>query len=188
MTARLILICHGSTAAVRTAAFPADEPLEDRETTRAAELAARLPSADRCWTSPELRSRQTAQALRLDATVEPALRECDHGRWSGCTLREISEREPQGIETWLRDPAAAPRGGETIIEIIRRVGAWLAGEPSHDGRSIVVTHPTIIRAAIVTAIEAPAQSFWRFDVAPLSVTRLSRAANRWTVNTSGCAV
>jgi hypothetical protein len=29
VTARVILICHGSTEAVRAARFPADEPLDD---------------------------------------------------------------------------------------------------------------------------------------------------------------
>ena len=46
MTARLILICHGSTGAVRDAAFPADEPLDDKGAARVAALAGHLPKAD----------------------------------------------------------------------------------------------------------------------------------------------
>ena len=38
MTARLTLICHGSTDAVRAAAFPADEPLDHYGETGATEL------------------------------------------------------------------------------------------------------------------------------------------------------
>ena len=38
MTARLTLICHGSTDAVRAAAFPRDEPLDHHGKTGAAEL------------------------------------------------------------------------------------------------------------------------------------------------------
>jgi broad specificity phosphatase PhoE len=43
---------------------------------------------------------------------------------------------------------------------------------AHHRQSIVVTDPAIIRAAIVHAIEATPQSFWRIDIAPLSITRL----------------
>ncbi|KGM30735.1 histidine phosphatase, partial [Inquilinus limosus MP06] len=38
MPTRLTLICHGATAATRSGAFPADEPLEDRALLRAAAL------------------------------------------------------------------------------------------------------------------------------------------------------
>jgi broad specificity phosphatase PhoE len=186
MTARLILICHASTDAVRRAAFPGDEPLDDRGRTLAAELAGHLSSVDQCWTSPELRTQQTAEALRLNASVQPALRECDYGRWAGSTLAEIAARELDAVNTWLRDPTAAPHGGETILDLIRRVATWLADEQAHDRRSIAVTHSTIIRAAIVHTIEAAPQSFWRIDIAPLSVTRLSGTRGRWNLSAAGC--
>ena len=90
MTSRLILICHASTDAVREATFPADEPLDDKGSTSAAALAGRLPKADQCWSSPELRTRQTAEALGLNANVQPVLRDCDYGRWTGSTFDERS--------------------------------------------------------------------------------------------------
>jgi broad specificity phosphatase PhoE len=74
MTARLILICHAPTVAMRRAAFRIDEPLDDKGRGGAANLAGYLPSADRWLTSPELRTRQTADALQLDADVQPQLR------------------------------------------------------------------------------------------------------------------
>ena len=188
MPARLILICHASTDAVSRAVFPGDEPLDDRGRTQAAELAGHLPSIDQCWTSPELRTRQTAELLRLNASVQPALRECDYGRWAGSTLAEIAKREPDAVNTWLRDPTAAPHGGETILDLIRRVATWLADEQAHDRRSIAVTHSTIIRAAIVHAMQAPPQSFWRVDIGPLTVTRLSGTDGRWNIASSGSAL
>jgi broad specificity phosphatase PhoE len=186
MTARLILICHASTDAVRKSAFPADEPLDDHGRTRAAALAGHLPSADRSWTSPELRTRQTAEAFELQATALPMLRDCDYGAWSGRPFDDVSAREPEAALRWLRDPAAAPHGGETLLSLMQRVAAWLAGENAKPQRSIVVTHATIIRAAIVHAIEATPQSFWRFDIAPLSITRLSGASGRWNLTSAGC--
>ena len=137
MTARLILICHGSTDAIRSASFPADEPLEEPSATRAAALAGTLPKADRCWTSPELRTRQTAQSLGLSANVEPMLRDCDYGRWAGRRFDEVQASEPDAISSWLRDPAAAPHGGEPITNLMRRVGEWLAAEQARDQRGLI---------------------------------------------------
>jgi broad specificity phosphatase PhoE len=186
MTARLILICHASTDAVRRSAFPADEPLDDIGRTGAAVLAGHLPNADRCWTSPESRTRQTAEALRVNANVQPLLRDCDYGHWRGRIFDDVCAREPDGVSAWLRDPAATPHGGESILGLMQRVAEWLAGEHAQHHRSIVVTHATIIRAAIVCAIEAAPQSFWRIDVAPLSITRLSGTNGRWNLSSAGC--
>jgi broad specificity phosphatase PhoE len=185
MTARLVLICHGSTDAVRKFAFPADEPLDEYGRAAAAALAERLPGADRCWTSPELRTRQTAEELKLDATVHPALRECAYGAWSGQSFHDVHACDPQGVAAWSRDPTATPHGGESIQSLMRRVADWLAGEQPHHQQSIVVTHPTVIRAAIVHAIEGTPQSFWRIDVAPLSLTFLSSTNRRWTLVSTG---
>jgi broad specificity phosphatase PhoE len=186
MTARLILICHASTDAVRKSAFPADEPIDRRDAADAAELAKRLPGADRYWTSPELRARQTAELLKLDAISLATLRDCDYGAWKGYRLDEILARDPKAVEAWVHDPAAAPHGGESLLSLMQRIAHWLEGEKAMDRRSILVTHAAVIRAAIVHAIGAPPQSFWRIDVAPLSVTRLSGKDGRWNLVSSGC--
>ena len=159
MTARLTLICHGSTDAVRAAAFPQDEPLDHHGKTGAAELVGSLPSVDCCWTSPELRTRQTAEALGLSADIQPMLRECDYGRWAGKKFSEIVADEPDAANSWLRDPAAAPHGGESILDLMGRVATWLANEAVRDQRSIAITHSTIIRATIVHVMDAPLSRF-----------------------------
>jgi broad specificity phosphatase PhoE len=186
MTARLTLICHGSTDAVRAAAFPRDEPLDHHGKTGATELVGSLPSVDSHWTSPELRTRQTAEALGLSADIQPMLRECNYGRWAGKKFSEIAADEPDAANSWLRDPTAAPHGGESILDLIRRVATWLADEAVRDQRSIAITHSTIIRATIVHVMDAPSQSFRRVDIRPLSVTRLSRLRGRWNLSAAGC--
>jgi broad specificity phosphatase PhoE len=185
MTARLTLICHASTDAVRKTAFPADEPLDRHGQADAAALAAKLPSADRCWTSPELRTRQTAEALHLNAISLSMLRDCDYGAWKGYTLDEILTRDPGAVETWLRDPAAAPHGGESLLGLMQRVAQWLEGEKAMDRHSILVTHATVIRAAVIHAIGATPNSFWRINIAPLSVTRLSGKDSCWNLMFAG---
>lgn len=187
MTARLILVCHASTAAVRRVAFPADEPLDARGRKSAAALVAHLPRNARCWASPEQRTRQTAEVLNLNATPVPALRDCDYGTWAGSKFNEILARDADALSRWLRDPNVAPPGGESIASLMRRVAGWL-DENTVSGQSIVVTHATIIRAAIVHAIRAAPESFWRIDIAPLSITRLSGMDGRWNLTCAGCVV
>jgi len=180
-TARLLLVCHASTPAVRAAAFPADEPLDEQGRRRAAALSRHVDPGARCLTSPALRARQTAEALRLEATVEPMVRDCDYGRWRGRSLEELQAEEPAAIAQWLKDADAAPHGGESLRQVLDRVATWLEAESRQPRKTIVVTHAAVIRAAILHAIGAPPPSFWRIDVAPLSRTTLTVREGRWTL-------
>ncbi len=178
MTTRLELICHASTSALRSSSFPADEPVDVHGRKKLAALVHRVHRADRYFMSPALRARQTAEALNLPATPEPMLRDCDCGRWAGRSLDEVQAQELDAVANWLRDPSAAPHGGESVAALIGRVSIWLDAQQSASGATLAVTHASVIRAAIVQAIEAGPRSFWRIDVAPLSQTRL-RCANGW---------
>jgi broad specificity phosphatase PhoE len=186
MTPRLTLLCHAPTAAVRRAAFPADEPLDERGAAQAAAVAGSLGGFDSVWTSPALRARQTAAALRLSAREDVALRDCDFGRWAGRRLADLQAQEPEAVATWIDDPVAAPHGGESILDVLRRVGAWLEARREERGRSIAVTHPAVIRAAVMHVLGTPPSAFWRIDVEPLSVTDLRRNGDRWTLRSTGC--
>jgi broad specificity phosphatase PhoE len=181
MTARLTLICHAATAATRAAAFPADAPIEARADTQLAAFARRIGRADLAWSSPALCARQTAAALGLDAAVDPALRDCDFGRWSGRSLAEVHADDPQAVAAWLADPVAAPHGGESVAAMSNRVAAWLDDCAKRAGRLVAVTHASVIRAAVVRVLDAPARAFWRVDVAPLSMVDLGSDGARWNL-------
>jgi broad specificity phosphatase PhoE len=183
---RLVLIRHASTSAVRRAAFPLDEPLDDAGRAAAARLAGRLGRGE-ALCSPALRALQTARAAALEAAVEPALRECDFGAWAGSTLAEIHGRDPRGACAWMTDPHARPHGGETLAGLLARVGRWLERQAGEDGRAIAVTHAGVVKAAVVHALGAPAEAFWRVDVAPLAATELHARDGRWTVMRLGTA-
>lgn len=177
--ARLVLLCHASTAATRTSSFPADEPLDPRGLQKLAAFGRRLSDADHSFTSPALRAVQTAEGLKLDARVEPALRDLDHGRWAGGSFDDVHAEEPDAIAAWLADPRAAPHDGESVVKLIERVRRWLDDRKEHPGLTLAVTHPSVVRAAIVAAIDAGPLAYWRIDVAPLSLTRLSAIGGRW---------
>jgi broad specificity phosphatase PhoE len=185
-TTRLRLLCHASTSAVRTSAFPADEPIDSQKRHVLAVTRRRVLHADRCLTSPALRTRQTAEALQLDATIEPTLRDCDYGRWAGLSFDKLQAEQPAALADWMCDPATAPDGGESILSLIERVGAWLEAQSWTPGKTVAITHASVIRAAVVHAIGAPPQSFWRIDIAPLSITSLSGTKGRWNLVSTNC--
>jgi broad specificity phosphatase PhoE len=181
---RLTLIAAAPTAANRAFAFPADEPAEPKALAALSDLAARLPHPDRVLAGPARSARQTAEALGLDAEHDPLLRDCDYGRWTGRTLAELETEDPAAVAEWLTDPAAAPHGGESLDALVGRAAEFLTAQSATPGQVLAVTHPAFIRAAIVHVLAAPALSFWRIDVAPLSVTRLSGVQGRWNLTAS----
>jgi broad specificity phosphatase PhoE len=152
---RLLLVRHASTEAVRSAAFGSDEPLDSRGREAASRL--RLPRVDEVLVSPALRARETAACAGLVPSGE-APAECEFGRWAGLTLRELAEREPDAVREWMTEPDAA-----------------------QDGSAVAITHGGVIKACVVDALRAPAEAFWRVDVAPLATTELHAHDGRWTV-------
>jgi broad specificity phosphatase PhoE len=118
-------------------------------------------------------------ALGLTATIDPLLRDCDYGRWAGSKLADLQTREPEAVAAWLSDPTATPHSGESVLDLLSRASAWLENRVGDSGHSVAITHPAIVRAAIIHAIHANPVSFWRIDIAPLSRTKLSRSGTQW---------
>ncbi|MCX0247492.1 histidine phosphatase family protein [Streptomyces drozdowiczii] len=180
MTVRVMLISPAMNAGLREARFAGDAAL-DASGVRAARLAApHVPDADRAVHGPSERCLRTAEALGLRSTEEPALQDWELGRWSGARLDEVSAREPEGVAAWLADPSAAPHGGESLLALCARAGAWL-DSLSGEGRVQAVTEPSLVRAAVVHALALPPQAFWRLDVAPLALTELTGRSGRWNL-------
>jgi broad specificity phosphatase PhoE len=185
MTARLDLLAHGPSAATRAARFPDDDALEASAVAALQALRGRLRAYAHVLTSPARAARETAQALGFDAEVEIALSDCDYGRWRGLASKDVAEREPEAFAAWLGDPRAAPHGGESVAALIERTRAWLTQSLARDGATLALTHASVVRAAIVTALGAGASAFWRIDVAPLSLARLSGREGRWNLTALG---
>lgn len=174
---RLTLISHAATDAMSAGRYPADEPLNQigfRQAEARADLDLRFAPHQFC--GPEQRCRQTAQALGLIAQAESRLADIDCGHWRGQALDSIPSA---GLIDWLTDPLQAPHGGESIADLIKRVAGWLASVRLL--RSVAVTHPAVVRAAILIALDAPPKSFWRIDIAPVSYNILHYRQKQWTL-------
>jgi broad specificity phosphatase PhoE len=185
MLVRLTMICSGATLATRKGWFPLDEPLEPRSLVQAQATRPILRRADRAWTSPALRARQTAEALSLQASVEPGLADQDCGRWAGKSFDEVQAEQPEDIAAWLSDPGAAPHGGESLDDISRRVSALMDRLMVEPGHTIAVTHASVMRAAMLHVLGAPLTSAGLVDVEPLSITDFRSDGRRWVLRASG---
>lgn len=185
---RLLLVRHAATSATRASAFPADEPLDAQSWEVAERLASALPSGCEPLSSTALRCRQTAAAAGLQPRLVPEISDCDFGSWTGRTLSEIHAEDPEATRGWMTDPQARPHGGESLAAFAQRVAAWLDGQARRDGRVVAVTHGGVVRAALVHAIGAPIEAFWRLDASPLGITELHAHDGRWTVTRVNCRV
>ena len=83
------------------------------------------------------------------------------------------------------DRIRAMAAGESVVAMIARVSNWLDTQLTTSGEILAVTHASVIRAAIVCALEAEPRSFWHIDIAPLSLTQLSGNGGRWTLVSIG---
>ena len=185
MPTRLTMIASGATPGMRKGRFPNDEPLEAKSRAGAAALASSLGRADRVWVSPALAARQTAEALGLQATIEPLLAEQDFARWAGRSFEDVQAEDPEGMAAWFADPEAAPHGGEPLSAVARRGTVLIERLAGEGGHTIAVSHPVLIRAAIVHVLGAPLSSVWKIDIEPLSLTDLRNDGRRWVLRASG---
>jgi broad specificity phosphatase PhoE len=182
---RLTLICSGITLGMRKHGFPFDEGLEERSKRLAHALKHDLAEPDRSLGSHAVRARQTAEILGLAATVHDKLRDQDHGIWAGKTFDEIEQDQPEALAAWLSDPNYAPAGGESIAGVAERTAAFLEEMRATSGHVIAVTHPAVVRTAILNVLAAPLTAYWRIDTAPLSVTDLRCDGRRWVLRAHG---
>ncbi|MCI0384262.1 histidine phosphatase family protein [Streptomyces sp. CNQ085] len=186
MHLRITLLAAARSSSPLDVRFEDDRPLDAAgwwEAERAIPAYAHLAGAELRYCSPTMRCRETGGVLGMRPLAQPALRECDMGRWRGHTLREVAAIESRAVDIWLADPHATPHGGESLFSFILRIGEWLDTRPGGEGDALIaaVVEPTVLRAAAVYALKAPPHTYWRVDVRPLSSVTLAGRAGDWTL-------
>lgn len=184
---RLFLIRHGETDWNAEGRFQgqADIPLSPRGEQQAVALAGIMESeaVDVIYASDLQRAWQTAliiaEASGVPLQQEARLREMAFGRWEGLTYKELQQREAALLEAWQADPSrTAPPGGETLRQITERVGAVLntvlATVQAH--RVAIVAHSGPLRVLLCLALGFDVRSYWRFVIAPASLSELQVSA------------
>ena len=166
---RLTLICHAITPLQKLGRFSDDESVTMDWQGAALSLAGRYKQQARLVCGPEVRARQTAGLFGNNAQVEPALRDLDVGIWKG---QAIGQLDSETLNTWATDSTSAAHGGESVGQLCMRVGQWLKSLETQPGHVIAVTHPFVIRAAMLYVMQLPVLMFYRIDVEPLSSVEL----------------
>ncbi|MBI3458185.1 MAG: histidine phosphatase family protein [Candidatus Rokubacteria bacterium] len=115
-----------------------------------ADLARLHAAAGLGWAaSPLRRAVETARCLGAPAPLlDPRLMERHYGAWQGLTWGEV-DAFPQESGWHARPP-----GGESLVEVLARVRAWLEERAQAPGPDtwIVVTHGGVIRALLAATV------------------------------------
>ncbi|HUD61411.1 MAG TPA: histidine phosphatase family protein [Acetobacteraceae bacterium] len=153
-------------------------------------LAERLPHPAAWKVTPLSRTRRTAEAIfaagypRAEPEVEPDLIEQDLGEWQGLPHAELPPLLTLPKHAfWPLAGHERPPGGETMANVIRRVGAALERLAArHAGEDvIVVSHGGSIRAAVAHCLDVGPDNALHLSVQNLSLTRLERYPEGWRV-------
>lgn len=180
-----VLLRHGETPHTAEKRFSGsgghDPELSAEGLRQAAAVAERLADnggLDVVVSSPMRRTRQTADAvanaLGLDVREVDGFRECAFGEWEGLTFAEVREGWPDQLAEWLGDPAAEPPGGESFVDVRRRVtrarDQLLARHPRQV--VLVVTHVTPTKVLVSDALGAPLSALYRMEMSPATLTEI----------------
>lgn len=107
-------------------------------------------SIDRAYSSTLIRAERTAEiASGLPVTTLDDLREIHAGEWEGKAYADLCTLYPESYGVWLKDVGAAKAdGGETVVEMSRRVVAAICAiAKENPGKTVLVgCHGTPIRA------------------------------------------
>ncbi len=153
-------------------------------------------------TSPMLRTRQTAEAVRdrlagvrgrtgdagsSGPIVDEEWIEAGFGAWEGLTYAELERSHREQLRSWQGSMDVAPPGGESLRDVIDRVRrAQQRVLASHSGKTVVVvTHATPVRVVLQQALDAGPAAMWRLRITPGALTAVrfwDDAAEVVTVN------
>lgn len=169
----IVLVRHGQTAANADGLLQgrADRPLTELGERQADAVVAALARPAAVISSPLLRARRTAAAFGLPVTIDERWAELDYGDYDGRPLAAVPADE---WDRWRADVTFAPPGGESLLDVGRRVRAAcaeLAGRAG-DRDVVVVTHVSPIKAAVAWALDVGDAVSWRLYCAVASITRV----------------
>ena len=153
-------------------------------------LAAQLPRPARWFCSPLQRTRRTAEAIfaagyeTQELTVEPGIIEQNMGALQGLERDAVAAalRSP-AHPFWTLSPTEIPEGGESVEQLLVRVGQTLDRlARDHAGEDVVlVSHGGVIRAAVGHAMGVGALPILHLSVQNLSLTRIDHLDEGWRV-------
>jgi len=153
-------------------------------------LADRLPRPAQWLVTPLSRTQRTARAIfaagypPAEPRVVAELQEQNLGDWQGLPHAALPSQLTLPVHPfWPLDGEEQPPGGESMADVIVRVGRCLEqlAEEYSTQDIIVVSHGGAIRAAVAHALRIAANNALHLAIQNLSLTRLERHADGWRV-------
>jgi broad specificity phosphatase PhoE len=153
-------------------------------------LAARLPRPADWLVTPLSRTRRTAETIfahgypAAELIEELGLTEQSLGEWQGLPHADLPARLALPAHAfWPLGGQEKPPGGESMAEVIVRVGAAMERlAQRHAGREVViVSHGGAIRGAIAHALQIGPDNALHMSVQNLSLSRLEKTPDGWRV-------
>ena len=153
-------------------------------------LAGALPHDAAWYVTPLSRTRRTAQAImrggygEVSLAVEPGLIEQNMGGWQGLAHADLPPLlSAPAHPFWPLSGTERPPGGESMAEVINRVGEAMErlAVAHADQDVVIVSHGGAIRAAVAHALAISADNALHLSVQNISVTRMERVAEGWRV-------
>jgi alpha-ribazole phosphatase/probable phosphoglycerate mutase len=137
------------------------------------------------YASPLARALQTAEMVAephgLPVIVREDLREIAVGEWEGLRMDEIEQRYAQALRDWWDRPHLTRiPGGETLEELRGRAMRALETirEEVGNGDAAVMAHGGVNKTILLSLLEAPLSSYWRFRQANTCINVLEFAGGR----------
>lgn len=182
MKSSLTFVCVQASRNLKAGVFPSDDTLSDEEMVSmqrlGLELEDGLPRLVLC--SNCVTAKQTAAALGFhDLVVDPALNELNFGHWGGRSLKDV---EPHHLAAWLQDTSCEIHGGESFLALRKRISHWWNVQNWPEGRCLIFTHANVIKMLLIELLDAPTEAIFHVDIAPLSLTKISRLGHSWKIN------
>jgi broad specificity phosphatase PhoE len=171
----LILVRHGRTQGNAAGLLQGrlDNPLDDVGRRQAEQIAAAIGPVDQVITSSLSRAAETASLFGVTPIVDDRWIEIDYGDFDGCPVADV----PREIwDKWRTDADYAPPGGESMAAMDARVrtAAAEALEISRELTTVVVSHVSPIKAAVVWALGGQISMSWRLYVHQAAVSRIGQ--------------
>jgi ribonuclease H / adenosylcobalamin/alpha-ribazole phosphatase len=183
---KVIMLRHGETQHTADRRFSGPRGSQDPGLTDtgvaqargAAKLLSDVGGVDVLLSSPLRRTLETAEAvsasLGLPVEVVEGFQESAFGAWDGLTLDEVEQEWPDEVAAWMGSRTVRPPGGESVVDVQRRVEATLAMTlEQHRGKTVVVTsHVTPIKLCLRYCLQAPWEITHHMLLAPGSLTTM----------------
>ena len=185
MAYQLLLVRHANIGPQYAGRYvgSTDVPAEPQGLQQARELAGLVQSRrpGRCFCSPLVRARQTAEAIcestSLRIEFDEDLCEVDFGEWEGKAFDEIAAEDPAMVDRWAEfsDDFTFP-GGESVGGFLSRIHR-AADRLAKDSADVVlvVTHAGVMRGMICHFLGLPSSNYLLFGVRHATCTTIELA-------------